>query len=283
MLDFNNEKLSQVLYDVERVPLYTMVDGEYKQVVGRSAIARTDTNAVLGYMTDRYMPMSNREVLINIDDLLTKSDISYQIGKCVSIGNGQLAKIEIILPDFEVKTRGGSDASQLRMYVDNSFNGLTTIKTQMGFFRQVCSNGMVVGNVEKQYSIAHLGDVTKKTITSFQEFLDKKFIETQKYVDDLVATDFVSENQVEKFIREDSQIVADKYRKTIEDVWKSKYERSRNAWYVLNSFTEVITHDVKCNLYAKMDMYNRLRRESLKWMNDVIDVPLESEIELIEN
>lgn len=283
MLDFTNEILKPVLYDVERVPLYTMVDGEYKQCRDRSAIARTDTNEVLGYMTDRYMPMSNREVLINLDDLLSKSNIDYQIGKCFSQGNGQMAKIEIILPDFEVKTRGGSDASQLRMYIDNSFNGLSTIKTQMGFFRQVCSNGMVVGNVEKQYSIAHLGDVTKKTITSFQDFLDKKFIETKKYVDDLVETDFISTNEVEKFIREDSKIVADKYRKAIEDVWSAKYERSRNAWYVLNSFTEVITHDVKANMFAKMEMYNKLRRESLKWMGNIVDVPAENEIEVIEN
>ncbi len=60
---------------------------------------------------------------------------------------------------------------KLQLIVTNSFDGSSTFKIQLGFFRFVCSNGMIVGETLESYAHKHTGMILEELDESIERIV----------------------------------------------------------------------------------------------------------------
>lgn len=68
------------------------------------------------------------------------------------------------------------DDLKLQLLVTNSHDGLSSFKIQLGFFRMVCSNGMVVGQTFDAISLRHTGMILEE----IDQTIDKMIAQCNK-------------------------------------------------------------------------------------------------------
>lgn|SRR5574343_55488 len=261
-------EFSKVFFEVDKEPIFTINEfGEYQAINGFKSIKRQDTGKVLGVVSDRYKPLNNMEVINNITNILNKTNLNYQFGKSFLSPQENKTKMEIVFPDMEIQAKNSKydDKNQLRLFVNNNFAGKGAVTIEMGFFRLVCTNGMVVGKVENRTAVRHFSNVNNNTVKEFMSFVQSKFTETQTFIKNLTDMQFNHKSDVESIIM-DNDLVAKRYKELVLNTWQDKYEGSLNGWYVLNSFTEVITHNIKQNQFAKQNTLSKLSEEANKWL-----------------
>jgi hypothetical protein len=120
--------------------------------------ALTDGHAP--FLSDRYVPVSTPRVI----DMMT--DAGYVIAETKadrpSRRDPRYVRHQI---DFRFgDVRPGPDGVLPRVLFTNSHNGRTRASFQLGVFRQICSNGMVVGSVWAQERVRHSGDLARELI-----------------------------------------------------------------------------------------------------------------------
>lgn len=85
-------------------------------------------------------------------------------------GNGKYAKHMVRLSHPSLLSSVHNDL-KLQLIVTNSFDGSTTFKMQLGFFRFVCSNGMIVGKTLESFSHKHTGSILEEIDESIERIV----------------------------------------------------------------------------------------------------------------
>lgn len=224
-------------------------------------ILNMDTGEILSVVKKTYHAVSNIDVLEHFEGLLRDQGIRFEYGFAVSARNGRKTVFEIILPDLTIDL-GNGDTQDMRLYLQNSFDGGNAIKLDMGFFRHKCSNmALMVGKAELQYKTSHIGDATDRIKTTFNMYLTEKFNEAKGFINLLIKHSFDSVSDVLTFINdEENKIIADRYRPILEELWLNVYkpEFDSSFWGVYNAYTEIITHQMKGSNIGKMDKLVKL-------------------------
>jgi hypothetical protein len=257
------EKTKDVLFDTSLQPIFIERPEFFESVPNTFGVQREDTGQILGIVSERYQPLNNMQIIQHVDEILAKAKIKYDIARTMSHNGGVKTGIEYRFPDKTINI--GDDKNELRLYMKNSFDAKSAVKMDGGFFRLICSNGMVVGKVEKTFSINHYREVDKKTVENFVGYIDEKYKEAQELVYNLDSTDFESKDQVEDYILS-ADVIAKKYRPMVLMTWVNKYQASIGAWMVLNAYTEVITHDMEVNEFSKLNALRSLNNTTHKWL-----------------
>jgi hypothetical protein len=159
-----------ILFPVEEHPVFVHIQtGSKKEMVavpGKKAIINADTNRVLGIVSKGYKLVSNKDAL----------DLAYQCCKATfpetkpsewgvtasdAPGTGGHCFIDLehnsANLDFElVSARDRPDTFGPFIRVTNSYNGLRALAFDIGFFRKVCNNGMIIPESIIRFKYNHL-------------------------------------------------------------------------------------------------------------------------------
>lgn len=127
-----NDRLKSANQPINFVEGHSVV-ADYKALVNKI------TGSVISIVRKTYHAVSNIDVLNHFETLLNEQNIRFEYGFSKSARNGRKSVFEIILPDLKIDL-GNGDTQEMRLYVQNSFDGGNAIRLQMGFFRHLCSN-----------------------------------------------------------------------------------------------------------------------------------------------
>jgi len=150
-------------------------------------------------------------------------------------------------PNIVIEGKNGDDVYPI-ILLSNSHNGLSGFKFQSGLFRLVCSNGLVIMDVDMgSFSMRHMGYTFEQlqesingTVSQFPDLV-KKINKFQKVK--------LNEAQIEEFARkafeirfeQDSNILTEESIKEMLEVNRPQDEGS-SLWAVMNRIQEKIIH-----------------------------------------
>jgi hypothetical protein len=234
---------------------------EFEKINDYKGILNVNNGMILSVVKKTYKAVSNIAVVEHFENLLREQNVRFEYGFARSVRNGRKTVFELILPDMKIDL-GKGDTQELRMYVQNSFDGGNAIKLDMGFFRHKCSNmALMVGKAELQYKTSHIGNADERIQTTFTMYLTEKFNEAKNFVEKLSRYGFNTETELLAFIdNEENVLVADRYREIVKSVWLDTYkpEFGNLYWGIYNAYTYVITHEARGSEIGKMDKLIKL-------------------------
>lgn len=241
----NPEKLESINksidFPVDQVDLYT--DDKIKAPA--KAIIRTDTDEVLSVMSKNYKLVSHKEVFNDAVDYLDNSGFDYQIQKDEIIKKGSRMIVEFSIPELIHKYED-SDTLDFRLYFKNSYDGSWSFDFSCGFYRLICSNGLIIGDVLQKFAKKHTRYLnTKSSINGLKNYLlsarengTQKFLEMKKHK--------ISTDEGEKIIW-----------KSVEDkIWPKKH--ADKAIYCYRNKVDAFSND---NLFDVYNGYTRVLRD----------------------
>lgn len=288
--------LDEVLFPVEEHPVFAIIktgSGERRlPVPEKKAIVNRTTGRVLGVVSRGYRLVSNREALdMAIDCCRTvfpetkpeewevrAIDAPTTAGHCFI----DLAHNSIAL-DFEfVPAKDRPDAFGPFIRVTNSYNGLRALAFDIGYYRKVCQNGLILPESVIRFKFTHLHREIgyKINFKIAHEGLAKLKASFGEHLRVLKACS-VNRDQFEPFVSAVLLIRKPKHTKpwskeardweTLEQhmtAMCSRYakELGENAYAVFNVITKFASHplDNRC-LYRERHSFQRLAG---KWVTD---------------
>jgi hypothetical protein len=125
----------------------------------------------LNYCSPIYELVPNENIFPKVEDILNQHGIAFS----AQYSHTQNARFygNYIIEDqrFAYKMQGTNDVVKFIWNFEHSYNGLTKYKGIAGFYRLVCSNGLVVPIEEMQeYNLAIQGKHTSAILHSLEEF-----------------------------------------------------------------------------------------------------------------
>jgi phage/plasmid-like protein (TIGR03299 family) len=144
-------------FTVEKVGIKTN-DG--KAIENRFALRRTDTQDVLGIVTDFYQPLQNREAFSFFDGVFGKGKARYEVAGV--LGKGEKVWLLAKLPgDFTV---GREDLVGKWLLLSNGHDTAEPVRAKFTPIRVVCQNTLsaALRGTESEVRIQHIGNVQGK-------------------------------------------------------------------------------------------------------------------------
>ena len=140
-METKQKKLAKLLYPVEKVSLANLLtDYSFNPQQAFAIVVDTPKGKkIVNTCSKQYHLVPNREII----EPLVESLEGYNIDFNVTNSKDSRFSLDVLLHDIQV-TVGKKDPiiAKLRMY--NSYDGRLKFQFHMGFFRLICSNGMVV-------------------------------------------------------------------------------------------------------------------------------------------
>lgn len=232
-------------YKVVQVPFH-LPNGQPTRFL---ANVRTDTNEVLGCVSDRYELLQNETLVGSSEKLFADRNMKFN-RRMVVTGGGSRFRAIYDFPDIGGKVNG-QDLT-LRLKVQNSFDGSLRASFQVGMFRLICSNGLAVpvnaiGMTKKHTAsldVDFVGRSLDNAVQSFHNALPT-FSAMSRIPVSTKEGKLIISNLVERKIGLSERVAAG-----VQSIWESPThheDRERNLWNLYNSFTQHLTHDVEGN------------------------------------
>ena len=114
--------------------------------------------------------MPNTQIFPNVENVLKTNKIDFRAN--YSHINNVRFYADYVITDsrFEYKMKGTNDVIQPMLNVRHSYNGLTKYAITFGYFRLVCTNGLVIAVQEmKEFNLQIVGKHTDSIKKSFKE------------------------------------------------------------------------------------------------------------------
>ena len=151
-------------------------------------------------------------------------------------GNREFAKHMVKLSHPTLLSSKHNDL-KLQLIVTNSFDGSSTFKMQLGFFRFVCSNGMIVGETLDSFSHKHTGNI----IDEIDESIDRIVAEANRLSDmiERMKSTTLSTAQIVSFEQAAMKIRSDKIQK-VDYTVRREADYSTDLYTVYNRIQETL-------------------------------------------
>lgn len=260
---YTTNNLSDLLFDVEKVKTQDFVgiaaNSDYDHmIVGHiNKIPR-----ILNACSGRYELIPNSEIFPNIRQILIDNQINFT-ESYTAINNARFYATYII-EDQELAYNVGNsgDIIKPQITVQHSYNGLTKYAIVFGYFRLICSNGLVlpVHEMEK-YNLQISGKHTASIKNSFAELNQtiKYFAENKAQINLAIGGTFdrlagnVVENWEDRIIEvlnvanisnvENSKFSTMEYVKNVVNSEKEIYNNKVNDFLIYNSINQYLNDD----------------------------------------
>jgi len=205
----------------------------------RFAVIRTDTDQLLGIISDQYKLIPHKEVLERSREALIQEKFIFE-EKIDTTQDGSHCLIQYTFPNIKIEIQR-RDVVSLQIIVINSYDTSTSIRFLIGAFRVKCANGLVIGKGLAYYFQRHTSGLDMKI---FQE----RFRDVSRYFNKSVVPAMKKMGE-SKLSEETSHQLFEKYedKKTF-PVWligdaRRRYEEENpTVWNFYNSLTYSITH-----------------------------------------
>lgn len=255
-----NCKLKDILFDVELIDNPVKTNSEYsKIVVGH----KRDETMHLNYCSPRYELVKNADIFPNIENVLNMNGIAYKAHYSHINYVRFYADINIIDKRFRYDVNGKGDYVYPKLMIQHSYNGLTKYSINFGYFRVVCSNGLVIPIKEmEKFNLSIQGKHTEsilKSVSKLNEVLHY-FTENAEQITNSIVSNFdalggrmvanVEERIAEVLNGAKINIVENKKMNTVQrilDVIESEknnpemaYNGAINDWLIYNGINQYI-------------------------------------------
>jgi hypothetical protein len=140
--------VKQLSFPVEKRPL--QVKGIDEPIDGKYVVLRTDTNRVLGYVSDKYDLQSYVDTIVK--PLHVLEDADYTFNRVLMHNDGARVVVEARSKEvFKIR----NDDYQSRILLVNSYDTSSSFRYDVGLFRLICSNGAGIWRDHSQMSFIH--------------------------------------------------------------------------------------------------------------------------------
>ena len=242
-------------YQVEQVPMH-LPNGNPTRYF---ANVRTDSQEVLGIVTDRYEILQNSYLFETAESVFKTSGFGNFERRTICTNGGARVRAIYNFPNTGIKLSNGNDMT-LRLTVQNSFDGSLRASFQVGLLRLICTNGMLapyatLGMTKKHTSTLDpevIGESFKRSINAFNKSTD--------LFNDMINTRIDQRKGIQILESlEKSKIMSERMRKGIESIWVSPTHREdsdRNLFNLYNATTQYLTHSVESKRFELADRVN---------------------------
>jgi hypothetical protein len=129
------------------------------------------SNIDLNYCSPIYELVPNEMIFPKVEEILNKHGIAFSVQYSHTQHARFYGNFTIEDPRFGYKMEGTNDVIKFVWNFQHSYNGLTKYKGVAGFYRLVCSNGLVIPVQEmKDYNLVLEGKHTSSILRSLDEF-----------------------------------------------------------------------------------------------------------------
>jgi hypothetical protein len=162
--------LTDLLFDVKLVNTEEAFGMKANNDVSKAVIANIKgENKILNVCSEKYCLVPNNEIFLPIEMALTEKGIKYE-AKYNMVDNSKFYADYIIKEESMKISDGFNDTVYPKISVTHSYNGLLKYKISVGYFRMVCSNGLVIPIKDYENNFAKMGKHTEKLNNTLHEF-----------------------------------------------------------------------------------------------------------------
>jgi len=162
---------------------------ESRQLIPRKAIFNTETDEVVGIVSEKYSIIDNKALCASFEEYLKESDVKFQRLDAWINKTGSRFWAKYRFPEISVELDGGVDGGKdkidLMLILQNSYNGSAEWGFDFGGYRLVCLNGLRVFDAMYKFRGRHIG-IDQQDVED-QIFLDFETVK-QIFMDNLAKT-----------------------------------------------------------------------------------------------
>lgn len=184
--------LNELLFPVKIMDNPRRTNSEYSKVVVGTL---NDGEIDLNYCSQRYELVPNSEIFPEIERVLNDNGVQYSVQ--YSHLNFARFYVDYRITDnryaYNMKNSNGNDTIEPMLRVQHSYNGLTKYKITFGYFRLVCTNGLVIPIQEmNKFNLSIIGKHTDAIKHSFQKLdvMLKVFVNDAKQITEAITSKF---------------------------------------------------------------------------------------------
>jgi len=157
--------LNELLFPVQIINNPNETNSEYAKIVVGQTYDKGEMH--LNYCSPRYELVPNNDIFPNIEAVLKGNNIKYTVTYRHIDHVRFYADYIITDKKYEYSVNGG-DKIQPQISVQHSYNGLTKYVILFGYFRLICSNGLVIPLKEmNEFNLSITGKHTQNIKNSF--------------------------------------------------------------------------------------------------------------------
>ena len=258
-------------FEVAQIPMKYELNGkEFKSQ--RFANIRVDTGEELGWSSERYAIVQNRDLIERAESKFAERGIGWNKRNIIATANGsKLRAVYDLSGDmFKSEVPQVGDVMGYRLILQNSFDLSLRVSFALGLLRLVCSNGMQT--MEKDIDMVSKHS-TKLDLSSLitPAALDKALasLKGSTAVYGKLANVKLEEEQGLNILTNltDKKIISDKLRERVAQIWNSRSEmldsnnHDPNLYNLYNAVTQHLTRDVED---TRFEYANRIGNNVLK-------------------
>jgi|TARA_R100000501_G_C2612780_1_gene106949 hypothetical protein len=135
---------------------------------GYKMIIREDNNKVLSCMTNDYKLVKNEDIY-NIASLIIKRKDGNLVDTQI-FGDGQRTMWKWRFANIKVRVNK-NDFINPEIIIKNSYDGTVGVHAMGGAFRLICSNGMIIGTIVKQFNAKH--SIYNKQLDNIEKVIEE--------------------------------------------------------------------------------------------------------------
>ena len=172
-------------------------------------------------------------------------------------------RANLVFPDVEVEINRG-DKVNFQIEALNSYDGGWSRQIFDGAFRQICTNGLTIGNKELAYRQKHSSSFNKQDVKELLIVSLEKFSEQQKIWEswvDRVTTPKEYENVISQLglSQKDEEAIGKEIEVSSNLVISDIQTKSLSYWLFFNILCQYLTHRISSHL-KRVQIENVMRR-----------------------
>lgn len=237
---------------------------------------REDNDEILGWTTERYGIVQNRDILDRADESFKARGIDVT-RKVIVTENGAKMRAQYDLSGdlFKADVPQVGDTMAYRLTAQNSFDRTLRVSFALGLVRLVCTNGMTTTEKEVEMVKKHSTNINIGDIIT-EDALDNalaKLGESLNVYGRLAQVDLTQEQGLHILQNlASTKVFSEKVRENVARIWNDpthEEDKARNLYNLNNAVTQHLTHEVADERfeYANRVTGNVLKRFDLAARN----------------
>lgn len=192
---------------------------------------------VLASVTDQYTLVTNRDFVSAVDIAADELGIEVEANRG-SYVNGR-SHYRLVLPGHSMRIPGDESVTKATLDIQNDYRGGGSLKLLAGWFRMICTNGLIVGEIASSNSQRHVGEIKlmEFVMPALAKIADR--FEVERVIAEALQRQKADADLVEAIVADS----ADRYEA---DIRRAVRENARsmgdNLWALSQAVSEIATH-----------------------------------------
>ena len=196
-----------------------------------------ESGVPLATVTDKYTLVTTRDLVSAVDLAADELDINLD-ATSGAYANGR-SYVKLTLPDLSLKVNGDPSITKATLDLQNDYRGGGSLKMLAGWFRMICTNGMIVGEIASRDIKRHTGDIDLMAFVTPGLLKIRDRFEAERIVAETLAAQAQDKELVEQIVAS----AADRYENDIRRaVRENAREMGSNLWALSQAVSEISTH-----------------------------------------